>query len=233
MYSFCRKSRILYKKLIKLKKIQNQKKMEDLKSFSLYNQRLNNLIKSYQSKNLYSIHNLQASLSKKIPDKLLENFNKTNLKTLYINKQFDELMKEKLSISSNNSHNISISKVLMNFSTEKHEKKYLLPFLKGKKNNTTNFHSESKMNRTFRVQSPNNKSKILLLENRSKTPDSHLNFLFHQENQIGIQKKPFTPIKISLKYRKNCEKKVEGKYDSLYIQEKKTNHNPNGFWKNN
>ena len=193
--------------------------MEDLKSFNLYNLRLNKLIKSYQTKNPYSLHSLESTLSKKTQvSKPSEPQNPPASKILYINTQFDESMKETFPLNPNKNHTTSISQVLMNYSPQKQNKNELLPFLKGKKN-IQNRHFYSKMNKTQGFQQ-NNKSKILVEENIGKiTTDPHHNFLFTKEkNLIGLHKKPFTTIKISLKYRKNFEKKVEGKFEIFCTQ---------------
>ena len=191
--------------------------MEDLKSFALYNQRLNKLIKSYQThkiKNPYSLHSLEATLSKNSNSKKnTENQNPLISKMLYINTQFDHGMKEffpKNSLIKPENNQLSVSKAIMNYSPDNRNKINILPFLKGKKNNLKNRKSRSELNKSQGFQ--NSQSKMLIEENSSKIMhDSHHIFMFNKEQHLIP--KPYTPIKISLKYRKNFEKKVDGKFD--------------------
>lgn len=189
--------------------------MEDLKSFSLYNQRLNKLIRSYQSKMPYNIHSLDASLSKKSPQKSQEN--KTSpTKFLYFNNQINETMKKNITTTKKDS-NRSISKFLMNYSIETQNKSELFPFLKEKRNYKFN------NNRSEIKTQGSNRSKTLSQNEESK------NKILYEEQIPGF-KKPYAPLKISLKYRKIFDKKVEGKFDYPFLSNdnntKSFNFNP-------
>jgi len=199
--------------------------MENLKSYTLYNQRLNKLIKSYQIKKPYTLQSLEASLSKRTPSKSKPSeTNNTPTKILYINinKQFDAGVGQNCKIPLPKTENNSVSKVIMNYSFDKQSKKQLLPFLRGKKNiKSKNYVSE--MNKTTGFQSRINSSKIVVQDNSTKvmkTQDAQHNFIFIRDEPSEKLKKPFTPIKISLKYRKNSENKVNGKFDTPFYESK-------------
>ena len=194
--------------------------MDNLKSFTLYNQRLNKLIKSYQSKNPYTLQSLEATLSKKVDNspKITENVNSPS-KIVYINTQFDAGINRSPTMYRLNTQPHSISKVIMNYSFEKHKKDQLLPFLRGKRNKTKINTSDMNMSTGFQTKSQS--CKILIQENIGKiltTQDERHNFIFNRDDPKI--RKPFTPIKISLKYRKNFEKKVDGKFDFQYYEPK-------------
>lgn len=191
--------------------------MEDLKSYSLYNQHLNKLIKSYTNKNPYSLQSLEASLRKNYVPKTCENKNKPT-KFLYINSQFDETMKINVKNSDKKLGNMSLSKFLMNYDSEKNTKNELLPVLKGLKGKKLLVKSKNKshleMNKTLgskrmntNINYESNDSKI-----RSQNLNNH-NFLLYYDSQTQISQKPYTPIKISINYRKNFGKKVDGKFE--------------------